>query len=97
MPTNEELLVTCEQAAAAGARELLAWRGRFSTREKSGKEYINEIKAGKILNSIFPDQPNHPGIAHYIIHNYDNPDLAQLALPTARRYADIAPGSAHAS
>ena len=68
----------------------------YSTRDRTGKEYINEKKAGKILESIFPDQPNHPGIAHYIIHNYDNPDLAQLALPTARRYADIAPGSAHA-
>ncbi len=68
----------------------------FSTRDRTGKEYINEKKAGEILISIFPDQPNHPGIAHYIIHNYDNPDLAELALPTARRYADIAPGSAHA-
>ena len=68
----------------------------FSTRDRIGKDYVNEKKAGKILESIFPDQPNHPGIAHYIIHNYDNPDLAQLALPTARRYAEIAPGSAHA-
>lgn len=48
------------------------------------------------MESIFPDQPNHPGIAHYIIHNYDNPELAPMALTTARRYADIAPTSAHA-
>ncbi len=68
----------------------------YSTRDRYGKEYINERKAGKLLESIFPDQPNHPGIAHYIIHNYDSPELAHLALPTARRYADIAPSSAHA-
>ncbi|MDH3650569.1 MAG: hypothetical protein OEQ53_12875 [Saprospiraceae bacterium] len=68
----------------------------YATRDRTGTEYVNERKAGKILESIFPDQPNHPGIAHYIIHNYDNPNLAHLALPTARRYADIAPSSSHA-
>jgi tetratricopeptide (TPR) repeat protein len=48
------------------------------------------------LESIYPDQPNHPGIAHYIIHNYDNPVLAHMALNSARNYARIAPASAHA-
>lgn len=67
-----------------------------STADPDDKDYINQKKAGQILESIFPDQPNHPGIAHYIIHNYDNPVLAHMALPTARRYADIAPSSAHA-
>jgi len=60
------------------------------------KTYQNQIESGKILESLFPGQPNHPGIAHYIIHNYDYPELAHLALPTARRYAEIAPASAHA-
>jgi len=67
-----------------------------STADRSDMTYANQRKAGKILEAIFPDQPDHPGIAHYIIHNYDNPELAQLALPTARRYAEIAPASAHA-
>jgi tetratricopeptide (TPR) repeat protein len=67
-----------------------------STADKTDRTYANQKKAGAILESIFPDQPNHPGIAHYIIHNYDNPELAGLALPTARRYAEIAPASAHA-
>ena len=58
--------------------------------------YTNQRKAGSILESILPNQPNHPGIAHYIIHNYDNPVLAPQALPTARKYAQIAPSSAHA-
>lgn len=68
----------------------------FRTANPRDKHYTKQKIAGGILESIFPDQPNHPGIAHYIIHHYDNPELAQLALPTARRYADIAPASAHA-
>ena len=67
-----------------------------STADRSDMTYSKQRKAGKILEEIFPDQPNHPGVAHYIIHNYDNPELAHLALPTARRYAEIAPSSAHA-
>lgn len=68
----------------------------FAAADPEDKNYTKQKKAGHILKSIFPDQPNHPGIAHYIIHHYDHPELAQLALPTARIYADIAPGSAHA-
>jgi tetratricopeptide (TPR) repeat protein len=68
----------------------------FATADSKDKNYIKQKKAGSILESIFPDQPDHPGIAHYIIHHYDHPELAKLALSTARRYADIAPGSAHA-
>ena len=68
----------------------------FSTRDRVGKDYVNERKAGKILENLFQENPNHPGIAHYIIHNYDNPVLAQKGLKTARRYASIAPSSAHA-
>lgn len=68
----------------------------FSTRDRVGKDFINERKAGKILENLFAENPNHPGIAHYIIHNYDNPVLAKKGLETARRYADIAPSSAHA-
>ncbi len=68
----------------------------YTTTDPEDKKYTNQLKAGKILESIFPDQPNHPGIVHYIIHNYDNPELAPLALEAARIYADIAPASAHA-
>ena len=58
--------------------------------------YANQRKAGQILESLLTDNPNHPGIAHYIIHTYDNPALASNALQTARTYAEIAPSSAHA-
>ncbi|MCK5467927.1 MAG: hypothetical protein KAI99_05455 [Cyclobacteriaceae bacterium] len=64
--------------------------------DPTDKSYVKQKKSGEILESLFVEQPNHPGIAHYIIHNYDYPELAHLALPTARRYADIAPASSHA-
>lgn len=64
--------------------------------ENSDKTYAKQKQSGEILEQLFLEQPNHPGIAHYIIHNYDYPELAHLALPTARRYADIAPASSHA-
>ena len=60
------------------------------------KTYANQRKAFAILSPIFEKDPLHPGIAHYIIHNCDYPELAELALPAARKYASIAPSSAHA-
>ncbi|MDO6472233.1 tetratricopeptide repeat protein [Maribacter sp. 1_MG-2023] len=60
------------------------------------KSYAKQREAGKILDALFVKEPNHPGIAHYIIHSYDYPELAELGLSTARRYANIAPNSAHA-
>lgn len=62
----------------------------------SDKTYSKQRAAGKILENLFKNEPNHPGIAHYIIHSYDYPELAELGLSTARRYAEIAPNSAHA-
>ena len=64
--------------------------------DPNDKTYTKQIKSGKILEDLFIEQPDHPGIAHYIIHNYDYPELAQMGLTTARRYAKIAPASAHA-
>jgi tetratricopeptide (TPR) repeat protein len=60
------------------------------------KNYTNEKKAAEILNRVLAREPQHPGVTHYIIHSYDYPALAQLALPAARSYAKIAPASAHA-
>lgn len=64
--------------------------------DPADKSFRNQRKAGDILNTIFANEPDHPGITHYIIHNYDYPELAALALPAARSYASIAPASAHA-
>ena len=60
------------------------------------KSYANEKEAAKILNRVLAREPQHPGVAHYLIHSYDYPPLARLALPAARSYAKIAPASAHA-
>lgn len=67
-----------------------------ATANPSDKTYTHQKKAGTILNKLFSSQSGHPGIAHYIIHNYDYPELAVQALEAARRYAAIAPASAHA-
>jgi len=64
--------------------------------DPADKTYTRQKKAFSILNAIFQQEPLHPGIAHYIIHNYDYPDLAEMALPAAKKYASIAPASAHA-
>lgn len=64
--------------------------------DPADKTFSKQKKAGSILQSLYPAEPNHPGIIHYIIHTYDSPELAERALPAARRYASIAPSSAHA-
>jgi len=68
----------------------------LATAPPTDKTYVNQRKAGAILEPIFVEQPEHPGVAHYIIHAYDYPMLADRALQAARRYAKIAPDSPHA-
>jgi tetratricopeptide (TPR) repeat protein len=60
------------------------------------KTYARNLQAAEMLEPLYKQMPNHPGIAHYIIHTYDVPALAQKALPAARAYADIAPAVPHA-
>ena len=60
------------------------------------KTYANQLKAGALLEKLFPASPDHPGITHYIIHTYDVPALADRARSAAARYAKIAPDAPHA-
>lgn len=60
------------------------------------KGYRLQAQAGAIALAVYEKNPNHPGAAHYIIHAFDDPEHAILALPAARRYADIAPEAHHA-
>ena len=60
------------------------------------KDNTYRKKAAAVLEKLFADEPNHPGVAHYLIHTYDKPDMAQQGLPAARRYAQIAPAAPHA-
>src|SRR5260221_3058415 len=67
------------------------------TAPKTDQTFANQRKCGEILEPILKQQPRHPGVAHYIIHCYDNPVLAEQGLGAARMYAKIAPASAHAN
>src|SRR3954470_18499769 len=60
------------------------------------KTYANQLKGAAILETIWARQPEHPGVAHYLIHLYDTPALADKGLAAARRYAKVAPDAAHA-
>ena len=60
------------------------------------KSFKLQGQAGAIALEVYKKNPNHPGAAHYIIHAYDDPEHAILALPAARRYASIAPEAHHA-
>ena len=64
--------------------------------DPSDKSFSKQKKAASILSALYPGHPDHPGIVHYLIHTYDYPELAILGLPAARKYASIAPSSAHA-
>jgi tetratricopeptide (TPR) repeat protein len=68
----------------------------LGTADAKDKSYAQQKKAAAILNRVLPEEPEHPGVAHYLIHSFDYPELAELALPAARVYAKLAPGSPHA-
>jgi len=78
------------EAGAFYALSLLAAEAPDDTTHAARK------KAVAVLKPLFEQQPDHPGLAHYIIHSCDSPDMAAMALDAARRYAEIAPSSAHA-
>ena len=64
--------------------------------DPNDKTYARQLKAAAILETIFAAQPDHPGVAHYLIHSYDYPPIAHKGLPAARKYAGIAPSAGHA-
>src|SRR5580704_470139 len=67
-----------------------------ASEDPADKTYAGRLQAGAILEKLFEEEPTHPGIAHYIIHTYDVPALADRALVAARRYSGIAPDAPHA-
>ena len=78
------------EAAAFYALSLLA------SPHAGDNDFADRKKAVRILETLFATQPNHPGVAHYLIHACDNPEMAKQGLSAARRYAQIAPASPHA-
>jgi tetratricopeptide (TPR) repeat protein len=67
-----------------------------ASNDPTDRSYDSLLKAGAILERLVPDQPDHPGFIHYIIHAYDVPPLASKALAAARMYAKVAPSAPHA-
>jgi tetratricopeptide (TPR) repeat protein len=66
------------------------------TADRNDQTHVQQLKSAKILEKIFSSQPNHPGVAHFIIHAYDFPAIAEHGATAAKRYASIAPDSPHA-
>ena len=66
------------------------------TASPTDKSFANQLKAAAILEPLFKKYPNHPGVAHYLIHTYDYAELAEKGLPYARAYSAIAPSVPHA-
>jgi tetratricopeptide (TPR) repeat protein len=67
-----------------------------ATANPNDKTYANQLKSAEILEKLFAVLPDHPGVAHYLIHAYDYPELAPRALKAARHYGEIAPAIPHA-
>lgn len=78
------------EAAAFYALSLLA------AEPEHDKTNAYRLKAAAVLEKLFAEEPNHPGVAHYLIHTYDKPDMAEKGLPAARKYAQLAPAAPHA-
>src|SRR3954471_14169625 len=74
------------EAAVFYALSLLAFEENMDHRKE----------AAAILEKLFAVEPDHPGVAHYLIHSYDTPSMAELGIPAARRYAQVAPAAPHA-
>jgi tetratricopeptide (TPR) repeat protein len=66
------------------------------TQSQADQTFAAYLKAAGILEKLFVKYPDHPGVAHYLIHSYDAPPIAKQGLPAARRYASIAPAAPHA-
>ena len=64
--------------------------------DPTDKTYARQLKAGEILDRLYVQYPDHPGLAHYIIHTYDVPPLAARAAGAAQHYSEIAPSTPHA-
>jgi tetratricopeptide (TPR) repeat protein len=78
------------EAAAFYALSLLG------TVRPGDKGFTRQMKSGAIVLDLLQKHPDHPGAAHYVIHSFDDPQHAPLALPAANRYAEIAPEAHHA-
>lgn len=89
----EQLYLAYSQDIEAAIFYALALNEAIDYRDKT---YARQFKAAAILEKVYAKEPEHPGMLHYLIHSYDFPPLAARGLPTARRYASVAPSAPHA-
>ena len=89
----EQLMQRYPRDAEAATLYALVLSANF---DPADRQYTSQLKAAAILGPIFKTQPQHPGVAHYLIHSYDYPPIAKHGLDAARRYSRIAPDAAHA-
>ena len=102
--SNRDRMVAYEQALAAIVSrhpedtEAKIFQAMFlvATAAPTDLTFAQQKRAAAILTEMYRQQPRHPGLAHYIIHAFDSPSLAQYALDAARQYASIAPAAPHA-
>ena len=92
----EKVYMSYPRDREAGLFYALALNASALATSPMDKTYAKQKKAAAILNRVLRLEPAHPGVTHYLIHSYDYPPVAHLALTAARRYATIAPSSAHA-
>lgn len=67
-----------------------------ATQSPTDKTFAAALKSAQMLEAQFVKHPDHPGVAHYLIHSYDYPPIAEKGLTAAKRYAEIAPSAPHA-
>ena len=93
---SEAMRKVCEHNPQDREAAVLYALSLLGSANENDPEHTNDKAAVAILTKLFDEQPTHPGIAHYIIHSCDNPSMAGMGLAAARKYASIAPASAHA-
>lgn len=81
------------QDKEAAVLHALVTSANFDPKDKT---YANQRRAAAILEPLFAANPEHPGVAHYLVHTYDYPAIAHEGLSAAKRYAEIAPDAPHA-
>src|SRR5262245_11795191 len=103
VPLDDRLLAytqAMEQMTQRYPEDFEAWAYYALTLQasapKTDKAYANQLKSAAILEKLFKQNPQHPGVSHYLIHAYDYPPLADKGIESARRYAGIAPAAPHA-
>src|SRR5215210_7574521 len=95
-PVMRSRALTYSFAAAMNLSRVIYALTLQASASKADTTYANQLKSAAMLEKLYEQNPQHPGVSHFIIHAYDFPPLAEKGLAAARRYAGIAPAVPHA-